>query len=369
VTSDVRQLTDSERDWLATRDYLRNHRPELDPLAAAEFPDAVKVGDTPLLAAPEWIPGTPLPLEAVNLELHADAPRSGVTGTDAQPGLPQRASGEPYTSYSQAVGELGAPAVFENRPTYRLLEADLTGGHGRLVFGQGSYFDGLDTGEAAGHEAVLAHLGRVVVPGGIRERIGDPCDLRRRPVNLAITTLTIRRAADGDTFLLHWRDPGKVGHAGGLHQVVPVGIFQPTGEADWNLRNDFSLWRNMIREFSEELLGQSEDYNSEQAPIDYHAWPFAARLEQARASGQLRAYCLGLGVDPLTFAADLLTAVIIDAPVFDDLFPAVVTDNAEGRILTAQPFNLGAVEQILAERPIQAAGAALLRLAITRDLA
>jgi hypothetical protein len=45
---------------------------------------------------------------------------------------------------------------------------------------------------------------------------------------VAISTLTLRRSAGGDaSFPLHWRDPAKVTHAGGLYQVIPVGIFQP----------------------------------------------------------------------------------------------------------------------------------------------
>lgn len=369
TASTQRQLTSSERTWLDERTYLREHRPQLDTEAAASFPDAIKVADTPLLATPAWIPDTPLPLEAIDLTLTPDAKLSGVTSADASPGLPRRATGERYASYSQAVAELAAPTVLEDRPTYRLLTADLTGPRARLTFGLGTYFDGLDAGEAAGHEFVLAHLGRPV-DGGIREAIGDPCDLRRRPANLAITTLTIRRdqAVGEDTFLLHWRDPVKVGHAGGLHQVVPVGIFQPSGSAPANIRNDFSLWRNIIREFAEELLGESEDHHSEHTPIDYRAWPFAARLDQARADGQLHAYYLGLGVDPLTFATDLLTAVVLDAAVFDDLFGGVVADNAEGHVLAAQPFTADAVEHTVDKHPMQAAGAALLRLA-ARNLA
>src|SRR4029077_3059346 len=90
---------------------------------------------------------------------------------------------------------------------------------------------------------------------GLRAQIADPCDLRRRPVNLAISTLTLRlaQATGRASFLLHWRDPAKVGHAGGLYQVIPVGVFQPSGDAAWHEREDFSLWRCMLREFDEEL--------------------------------------------------------------------------------------------------------------------
>src|SRR4029077_19726186 len=99
------------------------------------------------------------------------------------------------------------------------------------------YFDGVDTGEAAAHEYAATRLAgrdehRAAAP---RARIADPCDLSRRPANLAITTLTLRfDAATGRaSFLLHWRDPAKVGHAGGMDPVNPVGVFQAAGQGSW----------------------------------------------------------------------------------------------------------------------------------------
>ena len=52
--------------------------------------------------------------------------------------------------------------MFENRPTYRLTEADLT--KPRLAFTRGRYFDGVDTGEAAAHEYAAARLGQPARP-------------------------------------------------------------------------------------------------------------------------------------------------------------------------------------------------------------
>ena len=72
---------------------------------------------------------------------------------------------------------------------------------------------------------------------------------------------------------------------------------------------------------------------------------------------------LGLGIDPLTLATDLLTAVVIDAPVFDELFGAMVDRNAEGRVLPGQPFTAEFIDRLTTREPVQPAGAALLRLA------
>ena len=173
-------------------------------------------------------------------------------------------------------------------------------------------------------------------------------------------------AAGTATFPLHYREPGQVGHAGGLYQVLPVGVFQPSGEAPWNEANDFSLWRGLVREYAEEFLGADEDHGSERAPIDYAAWPLARALRDGLAGGQVRAWCLGLGADPLTFAVDLLAVVVIDAPLYDDLFAGLVDVNAEGRVIRDRPFDEPSVTSLLATAPLQAAAAGLLSLALAR---
>ena len=199
----------------------------------------------------------------------------------------------------------------------------------------------------------------------MRGHVGDPCDLRRRPANLAISTLTLRldRKAGRASFLLHWRDPAKVGHASGLYQVIPVGVFQPAGEEGWNTRRDFSLWRCMIREFAEELRGGSEDYDTHRGPLDYDSWPLARQLTNALGRGQIRVWCLGLGVDPLTYATDLLTVAVIDSDTFDEVFSLSPRRNSEGSVLAAREFAAHVIDRTIGREPVQAAGAAVLRLA------
>ena len=354
----VRALTSSERDWLEVRSYLQEHRYDLAVRAAGEFPAAARMAGTPLLSAAGWQPAVPVPLLDISLELTAAAvtPLPG----DAAVALPERPDGTRYLSYAQALAELAAPAVFENRPTYRLTAAELASGAPRLDFAAGRYFDGIDTGEAAAHEFAARCLGRPA--RGPQIRLDDPCDLRRRPANLAISTLTLRldRAAGRASFLLHWRDPARVGHAGGLYQVVPVGVFQPSGPAARLAGPDFSLWHCILREFAEELAGAPEDYDG---AADYQAWPFARQLTEALQAGRVRVWCLGLGTDPLTYATDLLTVAVIDSDVFDAWFSRSPRHNAEGTVLAAREFAAHVIDRTLTADPVQAAGAAVLRLA------
>jgi hypothetical protein len=358
----------SQREWLRIHRELVSRRGELTPLVARDYPDLTIVGPTDLLVPPRWLPAAPIPLEALRLDRQPDAAYDGLTGhEDVSAHLrPFRSTGAArYACYADAVGELAAPAVFQNRGLFRLLAADLAGDR-RLSFGRGRYFDTINVGHAVGHE--YAQQG----DGPLRAAIGDPTDPRRRVVGTAISTLTLRldRGTGDASFVLHWRDPAKVAHAGGLFQVMPVGVFQPSGEALWNETNDFDLWRNMVREFNEELLGASENYNSDDAPIDYAAMPLFAHMTAGRQAGTIRPYVLGMGVDPLTMATDLLTVVVFDAPVFDELFAGLVDSNEEGRVVAhlgddarGIAFTGTNIDRFVRDEPMQAAGAAILWLA------
>jgi hypothetical protein len=359
--------TASELRWLRVHDYLQRNRHELAVRAAEEYPAGSRVAGTPLLAAPEWVPAAPVPLESIRLELHRTAPVPRVTDVAAvAPVLfPERTGAPAYRRHCDVIGVLAPPAIFENRPVYRLTGADLTGGQPRMSFTLGRFFDAVDVGGAAAHEYVAAELG-LIEDRPLRAAVKDPCDLDAWPAMMAVGALTLRhdRTTGTASFPLHYRDPRRVGHAGGMFQVIPVGIFQPSGEAEWNVPNDFDLWRGLLREFAEELLGDSEDHGSETAPIDYDGWPFGWRITGALGDGQVRAWCVGLGADPLTFALDLLTVVVVDALVYDELFGRAVSDNAEGAVLPPRPFDEPTVNELLNDHPVQAAGAALLKLAL-----
>jgi hypothetical protein len=361
----TRQLTGSEQRWLRVRNHFREHRYELAVSAARDYPESAAVEGTPLLSTPHWLPDHPIPLDQIELHYTPDAGFTGLTGTEpvARRLLPTRADGSRYHTYSEVVAELSMPGIFENRSTYRLLSADLQTSP-RMMFSRGVYFDGIDVGDAAAHEYTAATLDEITARD-LRNAIGDPCDPARRPVNVALSTLTLRhnRAADTATFPLHRRDGAAVSHAAGMYQVLPVGVFQPAGEEPWNITNDFSLWRCIVHELAEELRGEAEDYHTDCGPIDYDAWPFAARLIRALDTGHMRAFCMGIGVDPLTFATDILTVVVIDSPLYDQLFSHVTDANAEGSIVPAVPFTAETVQRYASRAPTQAAGAALLKLA------
>ncbi len=377
-------MTETAERWRQVRRMVNEHRLALVTQAAGLYPGVARAAGTELLCRPEWLPAAPV--ELADIALHwtgqPPAPRTDATAAAAAHLLPQDAPGGPFASYATAVAVVDPPALFQNRVCYRLLDATLSG-PAQLTMGAARYFDAMNLGHAVAHELAAAQdeaaaRDQAATGSGpvsladlpLRAALGDPCALSQRSTLTAVTTLTLRRAPDGAaSFLLHWRDPARVNHAGGAYQVMPAGIFQPVTDRPAAQQADFSLWRCMTREFSEELLGGSEDYPTRDGVLDYGEWPFARALAAARDAGTLRVHCVGLGVDPLTLATDLLTVAVFDSAVFDRLFRDLVTANAEGRVVTehgsaAIPFTAATVARFTGgAEPMQTAGAALLRLA------
>jgi len=363
----------SQRRWLSVRRYLNRCRAELTATAVGLSGDWPRLGPG-LIAYSHWIPPRPLPLEQVRLDWRPDPPPPRVTGTEPQSFLvrPLREDGQRYDSYAEAMRDVDPPGLFENRPCYRLLDiAGEADDAVRLGFGPTSYFEAISVSEAVAHELAAAcfgtagrtghgHLSRTDLP--LRTLLGEPGDLASRTIAPALCVLTLRHdPGSGETsFVMHRRDPEQVASGGGLVQVAPVGVFQPAGSpVTTGVEDpDFDLWRCMIREFSEELLGAAEHTS-----VDYDTWPFAVRMNEAREKGHCRPYYLGLGVDPLTLVADLLTVVVFDAPAFDELFADLVRGNQEGELVGGVDFVGPDVEGYARSGAMQPAGAAILDLA------
>lgn len=346
----------SRATWREVRHYLNGHRHRLARLAGRFYPDVPKVGSVSLLTREAWVPARPTDLHRLVLEWTDHVPPPLLTGAEPEAGTALPAG---FTTYAEAMEGVERPGMFENRPCYRLLGVSWP----RLRFTRGRYFEGVNVGEAVAHEFAAAHLCAAArLP--FRSLAGDPTALDRRAVLPAISVLTLRRDSHSGqmTFVLHWRDPARVAHGGGLYQVMPVGVFQPSKESPRAERADFDLWKCVVREYGEEFLGRSEEYGE---GFDYETWPLYRQMTDARESGALRCLMLGLGVDPLSFATDFLAVTVIDAPVFDALFGDLVTLNEEGKVIgtTGIPFDDDSVSRYIHHEPMQAAGAAVLELA------
>jgi transcriptional regulator with XRE-family HTH domain len=260
------EIAASQLRWRNERRWLNQHRCELAKLVVQLYPAEHRVPGAALLAHPEWLVAEPLELGSLTVRLDEGPQTAEVDGSEpeSEATRPLCTAGLRFERYTSAIKHLSPPALFESRPSYRLLDVSL--GQRRLEFGLANYFDKIDICEALAHEVAGACMaeGLPSLPerlrGGLpfRALIGDPFDPQRRAIIPAIATLTIRlrRYPAEPSFLLHWRDPAKVAIAGGTYGVIPTGEFQPSSVALWDRHNDFDLWRNMVREYSEELLAR-----------------------------------------------------------------------------------------------------------------
>lgn len=372
----------SRLEWRAQRRWLNQHRSELAQLAADLYPEEQRIPRSPLIAQPDWLPSNPVELRSLSLSLDESEQATALDGSEPEsaPVRPLRVADARFDHYTSAIKHLDPPQLFESRPSYRFLAGSPATGH--LSFGLAAYFDKLDISEALGHE--LAAIGMddptvFTTPGGrlagrlpFRELLADPFDPGRRAIIPAITTLTIRlrRYPAEPSFLLHWRDPALVATAGGLYDVVPAGEFQPSSVALWDRRSDFGLWQNIVREYSEELLGSPEHDGTRSRAIDYQGWPLYQVLERHLDEGTVTAHVLGLGLDALTLAATILTVVVLDDDAFGEAFRSVVRYNDEGEIVAigedvaeGVPFTADCVTRMLTSEPLASPGAACLALA------
>jgi transcriptional regulator with XRE-family HTH domain len=382
VTGDDRVVAESRARWRTERRWLNQHRSDMARLAAELYRDEWRVPLTPLIAAPSWSISEPVELRSFALRLDETQHGVSVDGSEVETLAvrPLRSSGLHFDRYTAAVKQLDPPRLFESRPSYRLLDIALD--ERRLDFGMAAYFDKLDLSEALGHEmaiACMAYHGELPTTAALsgrlpfRDLIGDPFATDRRAIVPAITTLTIRlrRHPLPPTFLLHWRDPARVATAGGTYDVIPAGEFQPSSVALWDRSADFDLWRNVVREYAEEVLGAPEHDGTRSAPIDYEAWPLYCELDRALADGTMSAHLLGLALDALTLAATILTVVVIDDDVFERVFGDAVRYNEEGeivaigdgRVAEGIPFTREAVDRLLTSEPLASPGAGCLALA------
>ncbi len=372
-------VASSQREWLRTRRMLNQHRPELTQLAARLYQPTIRLTDTGILTPEEWQLEEPVDLSSIALTLR-DVPPPPVTGRheETRSLRPLVAPGRHYDKYHRAMRDLDRPRLFENRVCYRLLGVEWPRFtvHGGLTVGHMRYFDMIDVGEALAHEVALASIDR---DGNVREDhctwerlpfrrfVRDPFDLQAYPLMMSISTLTIRHSRAGATFLLLRRGAGQVAIAGGMLSVMPTGVFQPASILPTPTSPDFDLWRNMMREYSEEFLGNPE-HDGSGDPIDYaNTEPFRT-LDNARQAGKIRVYCLGAGIDALNFVGDLFTVAIFTADVFDEVFDGLVESNEEGTITSGPDrhqfaFDDATIHNLLTTEPMAPSGAACLYLA------
>jgi hypothetical protein len=375
------EVLESQREWVHQRQLLNRNRAALTQIALSLYPESVRVGRTGFLMRPDWKLDHPIDLADVGIEL-VHPPSPVVTGRHEETlrVRPLCDTGKHYESYHRAMRDLNRPRLFENRICYRLQDASFSPGRANLSLGYMRYFDMIDVGEALAHELTITALDENGKPTRkppsilwdelpFRKFAGDPFDLASYPLMFSISTLTIRRSRARNTFVLLRRGVENVAVAGGMLSVMPTGVFQPASITPTHDAADFNLWHNMMREYSEEFLGNPE-HDGDGDPIDYENQEPFRSLNTARREGRIKVHYLGTGLDALNFVGDALTVAVFDAETFDDIFRDMVEVNEEGTIardgktLENYIFEGTTIERLLATEAIAPSGAACLALAL-----
>ncbi|MEU0645993.1 transcriptional regulator [Streptomyces umbrinus] len=375
--------------FIVERDDLRERTGQLSELAAdmhiAARPALERIGGSTLLWDATMRPPLPVPLSAVSVDWQdVEAPLHPRLHRLTQRRLPKESKWRRYARYSSAMGALARPRLFEDRPSFRLAKADWLAPAGpRLVFGPGQYFDLVDQNEAVAHELAAATRKRPhSTPSWRRTPMravlrDDPLSLSQRVVLPSAGTLTVRRTSDGEgAFFLLLRDAGAVATGGGVYGPIPAGMVQPASMSPLAHRKDVDLWRTIMREYNEELLGAPEATGATGREVDYEQPPYSL-LNAALANGSLRVWCFGMGLEPLNLAVCLLTVAVFEAETFDVIFADAVDSNDEGfvisgprqhGVITGLPLTAESVDD-LPRRRMSSPAAGLLQLALQhRDL-
>jgi hypothetical protein len=359
---------ESQVSFVETRQHL-NGRPErLRELVREAIPNHLYIDGLPVIAKHGWIFTAPKTLESLELILTPSTAASGATRAETRRTRSRRSSSR--WSYSAALRrEFGKDQLF-NGYVYRPLSIATTPTGLLISCSVGRYFDYLDHGEVLAYELANRDIrGRRKPASGLRRRaIKDPFDFSTRPTSLGVNTLTIRNRSGKPTFLMHRRAAAGIVNDYDLVHVTPAGEFTPSSYAYESFARDFSIWRNIQREYAEELLGMDEQAGGQAgSSLNYDEPPFN-RLDQARAAGELTVSVLGLVVDPLFLKPELLTVCAFDASLFDEVFASKVQRNNEGTILAGDdgfgiPFTEESVHMYARHPGTTSSGTACLELA------
>ncbi|MDD5327245.1 MAG: hypothetical protein PHY02_05465 [Phycisphaerae bacterium] len=246
--------------------------------------------------------------------------------------LPRHAGGK-YKRYSQAIEELDKPEEFTDRTQYRLLKVDGT----KFVFSNHmySYFDKINYGEYLVYELEHHNLEKSWFKRHsnrkqLLQQIQEPYN---HIVLCGIDTLTMLHNGTELRIIMHIRGADKTATSMGTYHVIPAGEFQPSCIAPASIKEDLNLWKNIMREYAEELLGMDEYDGNSAVPINYGIEPFVS-LENERTNGNIRPFYLGFGLEPASLQGEILTVVVFKEETFNKIFPNVLTENREGEIIT-----------------------------------
>jgi hypothetical protein len=377
VTFAARKRAAGVRAFREIREYLKQNRAQLVEQTLAYHAAMRHEQKIPLLSLPGWVQSSPTPLGEIELTLlrrqpNKEALLEAIRRTAKY--WPRTEAGARLQKYSDAITAYDRPSLWQNRRSYRLLEVNPNTGPieqpPSLIFSLDYYFDLIDTSEVLGFEAAsrLARGRSLNWSRSYRAWLADPFALSRRCVVPGINVLTVRQSSKGAHFFLHDRRADNVALSMNAIHVTPAIEFQPSGELTASYQLDLDMWHTISTGYLREFLGITESGGTHGVAAD----PAYAVLEDARASGSVTSWFLGIGLDPLTWKPEILVACIFYEEAFDTIFASMVQRNLQGPLLHSRigspsvsglPFSREAVSMYANDPGTLPAGRACLALA------
>ena len=184
---------------------------------------------------------------------------------------------------------------------------------------------------------------------------------------VGINTLLVLADPNEPLFLMHNRRTTTVAEAKGLKHVVPAGTFQPIHRENSNHDLDFSLYANVLRELSEELLGDSDLTHPVGYKENLYDRPSVRPIHHLLNIDRAAIYFAGFGIDALTAKPEFLTIMVLVRQDLENLFPEgflrFAEANNEGRVFQ-EDFTIGKLEKWRDDPKTLAAGSGCLQVAI-----
>jgi hypothetical protein len=314
----------NERASEAATYYLTN-QPMLADKIGGYYKTLVADGEYrlfPVIILPGWIPTKPLLLtresEKELIKFHTNELSMVPLDNVSQPApLLLPGLNEPFHELKQ---RMNPEARIFNDICYRLIGIT-TNNNLILNFSHGTYFGYMDTCDVLGYEFarwLLDNETRCAVPAigdlpmrGIPERI---LDFTNRSAAASVDTILIILDYEQGrhVFYIHTRSK-KVTEAVGVFHVVPAGSFQPYAVGDaWHPR-DFSIVRNVLREFGEEVIGKEEYQTLKTNAVDFESDEEMAPFVEAIRQSKAHIHFLGVGVTPINMRPVIFTSLVFRA--------------------------------------------------------
>ncbi len=330
-----RTSPDPDKEFRDVLSFMRTNRRHLARLAMEYYKSTVDgvvqpIAGVDLLGRESWI-ARPGPIElipdhpdGVGLELVTGNPSRNDWIYKASASLP---SGTTYVESLLAyfaTKEANERPMLEDDPIYQLVQFDSVEGRPRFTCSRNTYFAHMDNCELLHFEFARAIMRRLLKSSRwsksttlkskhlpLRSAL-DAFAFDNRCVGIGISTILIEKRGSESRFLKHQRAKNATSEGMGTEHVVPAGTFQPRRRMAPQDDPDFSIYRNILRELGEELLGREEMQHVQREFEDITQQPRIELYHELILEGKAKVFFLGWGLDPLTTKAEILTAMVVD---------------------------------------------------------